>query len=204
MENDPFAPNLLERLPFPVHKVVLLRASRIGDFLCAVPALRALRTRLPAAELSMITVPLLRDVAERLPSLDRVWPFPGFPGIAEQLFDARTATHFFQQIQRERFDLAIQMQGTGIYSNPFALLLGARATAGFVRPGDQAGLLDAALPYPHRLHEIRCVLALSEFLGAPSTGEELEFPLRAADRAEAAALLAPWPQPWIGLHPSSR
>ena len=204
MENDPFAPKLLERLPFPIHKVVLLRASRIGDFLCAVPALRALRARLPAAELSMITVPLLQEVAARLPSLDHVWPFPGFPGIAEQLFDARTATHFFQQIQRERFDLALQMQGTGVYSNPFALLLGARATVGFIRPGDQAGLLDAALPYPHHLHEIRCVLALAEFLGAPSTGEELEFPLSAAERAEAAALLAPWPQPWIGLHPSSR
>ena len=204
MENDPFAPNLLARLPFPVRKVVLLRASRIGDFLCAVPALRALRTRLPAAKISMITVPLLQEVAERLSSLDRVWPFPGFPGIAEQLFDARATVHFFQQIQREHFDLALQMQGTGVYSNPFALLLGARATAGFIRPGDTAGLLDAALPYPHHLHEIRCVLALTEFLGAPSIGEELEFPLSAADRAEAAALLAPWPQPWIGFHPSSR
>lgn len=204
MQHDPFSPHLLDRLPFPVRKVAILRASRIGDFLCAVPALRALHAKLPNAELHMITLPLLQTYAGRLSLLSRVWPFPGFPGIAEQLFDARTATDFLRQMQRERFDLAIQMQGTGVHSNPFVLLLGARANAGFVRPGDQAGLLAAALPYPHHLHEVRCVLALSEFLGAPSVGEELEFPLSTEERAEAAALLENLPLPWIGLHPSAR
>lgn len=203
MQNDPFTPRLLDRLP-SLRKVVLLRASRIGDFLCATPALRALRKRLPDAQISMITLPLLHDLARRLSSLDQVWSFPGFPGIAEQLFDARKAVHLFQQAQRERFDLAIQMQGTGVYSNPFVLLLGARATAGFVRPGDSPGLLDAALSYPHHLHEIRCVLALSEFLGAPSVGEEMEFPLTQLERTQALAFLTRYPRPWIGLHPSSR
>lgn len=111
---------------------------------------------------------------------------------------------FLQKLQRERFDLAIQMQGTGVYSNTFTLLLGARATAGFVRPGDPPGLLDAALPYPHHLHEILCVQALTNFLGAPSVGEGLEFPLTGLERMRAQTFLAHWPQPWIGLHPSSR
>ncbi|HXR66348.1 MAG TPA: glycosyltransferase family 9 protein [Ktedonobacteraceae bacterium] len=204
MKNDPFAPNLLERLPAPPQKVVLLCASRIGDFLCAVPALRALRARLPDAEISMITLPLLHDLARRLPALDKVLPFPGFPGIAEHLFEARPTVHFLQQAQREHFDLAIQMQGTGVYSNPFVLLLGARATAGFVRPGDQPGLLTAALPHPHHLHEIHCVLALTDFLGAPSMGEELEFPLTELERLRATTFLEDLPRPWIGIHPSSR
>lgn len=204
MQVDPFRPNLLERLPALPRKIVLLRPSRIGDFLCAVPALRTLRARLPEAEIHMITVPLLQEVAGRLPYLDRVWPFPGFPGLAEQLFDARATVDFLHQAQQEHFDLAIQMQGTGIYSNPFALLLGARTTAGFIRPGDSPGLLDAALPYPHHVHEIHCVLALTNFLGAPSTGEELEFPLAQSELDEAERLLAAWPRPWIGLHPSAR
>jgi ADP-heptose:LPS heptosyltransferase len=197
-------PPLLERLPRAPRKVALLRASRIGDFLCAIPALRALRARLPEAEISMITLPLLEEIAARSPYIDRVLAFPGFPGIADQFFEACSTVRFLRQMQEEEFDLAIQMQGTGVYSNPFVLLLGARAAAGFVRPGDGPGLLDAALPYPHGVHEIHCVQALTTFLGAPPQGEDVEFPLWPADREAADSLLSGLPQPWIGLHPSSR
>src|SRR5258708_21403770 len=41
--NDPFVPKLLSRLPVPPHKIILLRASRIGDFLSAKQAFSALR-----------------------------------------------------------------------------------------------------------------------------------------------------------------
>lgn len=201
---DPFAPGLLARLSEAPRKVALLRASRIGDFICATPAFRALRQALPEAEITIITLPILRDIAIRSPHLDRYVAFPGFPGIAEQFFDARNTTHSLQTMQEEYFDLALQMQGSGVYSNPFMLLLGAKITAGFVRPGDSPGLLDAALPYPEQLHEIRCVLSLTSFIGAPEQGEQIEFPLWPQDHAEAAALLANAKPPLIGLHPAAR
>jgi ADP-heptose:LPS heptosyltransferase len=185
-------------------KVALLRASRIGDFLCATPAIRALRAALPDAEITMITLPMLRDLVERSPHLDRFVAFPGFPGVAEQFFDASRATAFFAAMQAERFDLAIQMQGSGVYSNPFTLLLGARATAGFIRPGDAPGLLDAALPMPLCGLETRRMLALTSFLGAESQGEATEFPLRPADHAGAEMLLRDAPRPLLGLHAGAR
>ena len=49
-------------------------------------------------------------------------------------------------MQAEAFDLAVQLNGSGVYSNPFALMLGARWTVGWVRAGEGPGLLDAALP----------------------------------------------------------
>ena len=187
-------------------KIVILRASRIGDFLCTIPAIRALRQALPAAEIAMITLPLLRDLVLRSPYIDRFIAFPGFPGMAEQFFSAPKAVQFFQQMQAEPFDLALQMQGSGVYSNPFMLLLGAKATAGFVREGDPSGLLDAALPFPENKHEIRRMLALTAFLGIPAqgVGEELEFPLWQEDYTHADALLAHTKLPLIGLHPSAR
>lgn len=201
---NPFLPGLLSRLPQPVRKVVLLRASRIGDFICATPAFRALRMALPGAEVTMITLPMLRDLVLRSPHLDRFVAFPGFPGIAEQFFDAERTVDFFQEMQAEQFDLAIQMQGSGVNSNPFVLLLGARATAGFIRRSDTPGRLDAVLPMPENCHEVLRVLALTTFLGAPPHGEETEFPLETKDSILAEMMLAGAELPLIGVHMGAR
>ncbi|HZD11319.1 MAG TPA: glycosyltransferase family 9 protein [Candidatus Binatia bacterium] len=191
----------------PLRKVVVLRASRIGDFVCATPALRALRAAACEAEITLVTLPLLRELAERCPDVDRFAPFPGFPGLAEQLFDPRAATTFFQAMQAEQFDLAIQLQGSGVHSNPFTLMLGAQHTAGFVRPGEEPSrLLAAALPLPQSGHEIDRVLALVRFLGAPAAGRTTRYELWPADHAEAERLLASASaaaRPLVGLHPGA-
>lgn len=200
--DDPCAPGLLARLP-PPRKVAIVRASRIGDYVCATPAFRALRRALPGAEITLIALPFARELVARSALIDRHESFPGFPGIAEQWFEARRATAFFQRMQAECFDLAIQLHGSGIYANPFTLLLGARATAGWVRAGDGPGRLDAALPQPAGLHEIERVLNLTTFLGALPCGEETEFPLFDADHVAAERLLARAARPLIGLHPAA-
>ncbi len=202
--SEPFSPGLLARLPQPPAKIALVRASRIGDFVCAGPAFRALRLALPDAEICMITLPILADLADRSPYTDRTLLFPGYPGLAEQFFDARRAAAFFQAMQVERFDLAIQMQGSGVNSNPFTLMLGANATAGFIRPEDTPGRLDAALPLPDVGHEIHRVRALTDFLGAPPQGDETCFPLWPEDHAAAEALLIGARPPLIGVHPAAR
>ncbi len=204
MISDPFAPGLLARLPHVPRKVAVVRPSRIGDFVCAVPAFRALRAALPQAEIVVVTLPLLRQLAERLPYFDRFVAFPGYPGLAEQFFDARCTLRFFEQMQAEHFDLVLQLQGSGVNSNPFALMFGAQATAGFVRQGDGAGRMDAALPIPCAGHEVQRVLALPLFLGAEPQGAHTEFPLREEDHAEALALLGGVPPPLLGLHPGAR
>lgn len=195
--------NLLAHLPAPPRKVALVRASRLGDLVCTGPAVRALRHALPEAELVMVTLPMLQDVVVRSPYLDGFIAFPGYPGIAQQFFDPRRALDFFRRMQRERFDLAIQLQGSGVYANPFTLMLGAGCTAGFARPEDDTSLLEASMPWPERGHEVRRLLALAQFLGAAPRGEDLVYPLFPSDHANAQALLAGLPQPVLGLHPGS-
>ena len=180
----------------------MVRASRIGDVVCATPAFRALRAALPGARITLVGLPFARDLVARSPHLDAFEPFPGFPGIAEQWFDARRAARFFRRMQARRFDLALQMHGSGVYANPFTLMLGARVTAGFVRPGDGPGLLDAALPLPEGLPEVERPLALAAFLGAPPRGRRPEFPLWPEDHHVAASLLAGAPRPLVGVHPA--
>jgi ADP-heptose:LPS heptosyltransferase len=184
--------------------VAVVRPGRIGDFLCATPALRSLRAALPRAEITLIGLPLAAELAERSGDLDRFEPFPGWPGIAEQFFDARLATSFLSRMQRRRFDLALQLYGSGVNANPFTLLLGARRTAGFVRPGDGRGRLDVGLALPERGHEVDRVLALPLHLGAPDTGRETALPLHAGDRAAADRLVAGLRPPLVGLHVGAR
>lgn len=201
---DPFRPGLLQRLPSAPRKVAVLRASRIGDFICATPAFRALRGALPGAEISLIGLPFVADLVARSPYLDRFTEFPGFPGMAEQFFDARRAVSFFTQMQNEGFDLAIQMNGSGVYSNPIALMLGAPVTAGMIRPGDDPGLLAAAFPFPGKGHQVHRLLSFVRFLGAAPRGYTLDFPLWPRDLMDAERLLAGWPPPFIGVHPGAR
>lgn len=202
--SDALAPGLLSRLPAPPRKVAIFRASRIGDFVCATPALRALRAALVGAEITLVALPLVQELAARSPHVDRFVPFPGAPGIAEQYFDARRLHRFLGRMQEEHFDLAVQMHGSGVYANPLTLMLGATRTAGFMRPGDAPGPLDAALPIPTRGRESDRMLALAEFLGAPAHGTDTEFPLRPEDAARADALLRRAAPPLIGLQPGAR
>jgi ADP-heptose:LPS heptosyltransferase len=202
-QRDPFKPGLLASLPAPPEKIIILRASRIGDFINATPAFQALRACFRQARIDLITLPMLFDLAARLEIFDQVIAFPGYPGLAEQFFQAERALEFFARMQAEKYDLAVQMQGSGVYANPFTLMLGARWAAGFIRPGDPPGLLDAALPFPD-LHEAERNQALMAFLGVPVEPARPAYPLRPEDRAAATVLLDHLPRPWIGIHASAR
>jgi ADP-heptose:LPS heptosyltransferase len=171
-------PTFLTQLPTLPNRVVILRATRLGDFICATPAFRGLRQALPDTEITLIAMPFVESLVQRFrsssldgrPYIDRFLPFPGFPGMAEQFFQARPCLQFLQQRQQEDYDLAIQLHGSGVYSNPFALMLGAKKTVGFVRPADQAGCLDLALPFPADLHAVDQTLALITALGVAPQG----------------------------------
>lgn len=185
-------------------KIALLCPSRIGDFICATPAFRALKNAWPPASVTLAGLPFVHELVRRSPHLDRFEAFPGYPGIAEQFFAPDRALEFFQRMQAERFNLVIQIHGSGVYSNPVALMMGGARTAGFVRPGDGRGCLDWAMPFPERLHATERALALVEAIGVRPCGSHTEFALWPEDHARAAELLAPLDAPLAGLHIGSR
>lgn len=201
---SPFCAGLLSRLRPVPGTLAIVHAARIGDFICATPAFRALRSRLPETRFTLIGMPFHQELVERNRNLDEFELFPGFPGMAEQFFDARTALAFFDRMQRRRFDIAVQMHGSGVYSNPFTLMLGARCTAGFIREGDSPGRLDAAMIWPASSPAASRALALAEFLGAPSCGSKPEFGLLQCDHEAAEEILSGCRPPFVGLHHGSR
>lgn len=189
-------------------RVALFRALQLGDMLCAVPALRALRAALPRANITLIGLPWAKSFVERFSRyVDGFVAFPGYPGLPEQPARIEQFPPFLAAIQNAHFDLTIQMHGSGVLTNPLALLFGARRTAGFFPPGEYCPDEQYFLAYPANDSEVRRLLSLVEFLGAPPQGEELEFPLTAADYQALAAIdtvPALRPGTYACVHPGAR
>jgi ADP-heptose:LPS heptosyltransferase len=176
----------------PIERIVVFRALMLGDLLCAVPALRALRQGFPSARISLVGLPWAAELAERLSCVDDFIEFPGHPDLPERPSDGAGLPAFLAELQARRFDLAVQLHGSGSIVNPLVASFGARHSAGFFNAQAWRPAEDAAwyAPWPERGHEIERLLALTHWLGLPSAGTELEFPVRTADRE---ALMRLWP-----------
>lgn len=188
--------------------VAVFRALQLGDMLCAVPALRALRGALPRARLTLVGLPWAERFAKRFKHyVDDFLPFPGYPNLPEQVPQLAALPEFLDATHARRFDLALQLHGSGRHTNAIVALFGARQVAGFCPEPPPRSALRTFFTYPERESEIRRLLMLTEFLGASSRGEHLEFPLDTADWVELqeAGILRALPcADYVCLHPGAR
>lgn len=169
----------------------MFRALQLGDLLCAVPALRALRRHLPKASITLIGLPWAAAFAGRFGAyVDDFIAFPGFPGMPERPADVAALPGFLSQAQDRHFDLAIQLHGSGGLTNPLVCALGAREAAGFFVPGAFKPEAGRFIPWPDHLSEVRRLLALMKALGAPADDDAMEFPMSGEDRRAFAPLQA--------------
>lgn len=187
-------------------KIVIFRALQIGDMLCAIPAIRALHHANPGAEITLVGLPWAKMLVERFPAyFHHLITFPGFPGFPEQTVDYLAFPGFLQKVQQQNFDLALQMQGNGLLSNPVAALFGAKNIAGFYTKNSFCPDKDLFVEYPGNVHEIKRHLKLIESLGITAYTADLEFPLTAKDFADFEASALPVkPGEYAIIHPGAR
>ena len=193
-------------LPKDIKKIIIFRALQLGDMLCHIPAMRALRHTYPQASITLAGLPWAKSFSERFNHYfdNFIW-FPGYPGLPEQPVDAKLFVSFLNEVQSGHFDLALQMQGNGTIVNAMMELFGARYTSGFCWPGDYTPNTDYFMLYPDNGPEIDRHVRLMEFLGIPSQGTELEFPLTRQDQYEYDTLkLQLLAKKYVCIHPGSR
>lgn len=188
-----------------IRRIAVVRANGIGDYCFAVPALEALRAAYPDAEIVLLGKHWHRDfLCARPGPVDRVVAIPAYGGVSAEpgaAEDAAAIEKFFEAMQRERFDLALQLHGGGRYSNPFTRRLGARVTAG-LRAADAAPL-DYCVPYVYFQHEILRYLEVVSLVGAPPVGIVPQIALIPADDSELDALGFDTAAPFAVLHPGA-
>ncbi len=162
-------------------RLAVLRALQLGDMLCAVPALRALDAAHPHAHITLIGLPWARELAQRLPYVDDFVEFPGFPGMPERAPDTAAIPAFLSAMRERRFDLVIQLHGSGELTNPLAVLMGGRRNAGYFRGGHYRPDPGSFFEWRDAEHEVLRWVRLMEQLGVAPRGTQLEFPLREQD-----------------------
>jgi ADP-heptose:LPS heptosyltransferase len=163
--------------------IAIFRALQLGDMLCTVPAFRALRAAFPKTHITLVGLPWAKGFVQRFSHyLDDFVEFPGWPGLPEREYASQNIPGFLQEMQGRHFDLALQMQGSGVITNPLIALFGAKQMAGYYMPGNFLPDEKSFLAYPEGEHEVHIFLRLMQFLGASEVSDQMEFPINAQER----------------------
>lgn len=169
-----------ERLPFPhVERIAVLRGGGLGDLVFALPALHALHETYPQSEITLLGAPMHAELLRGRPGPpDEVVVVPPHEGVRPGAVDERTTESFFADMRARRFDLAVQLHGGGLHSNPFLLRLDARHTIG-TRTPDAVGL-ERTIPYVYYQNEFARGLEVVALAGARPAASGLEPVLECA------------------------
>lgn len=173
-----------------ITRIGIFRALYLGDMLCIIPAVRAIRTTYPHAHITLIGLRWQEDFVERFHQyFDDFVDFPGWPGLPEQKFDAKLTLEFLSEMQRRSFDLVLQMHGNGVAPNILCSLFGAKQIAGLRKKNELApdqGVFPVA---DDTEHEILKFLKLTDALNITPQGNHLEFPFHPSEMENARLML---------------
>lgn len=187
-----------------VKKIAVLRANALGDFIFALPAINALRQTYPDAELVFLGKKWHKDFLDLHPAIvDRTIVVPSIRGVSEpDTFsneDSDILYEFFKDIQKEHFDIAIQIHGGGRNSNAFLQKLKASLTVGTRTP--DAPLLDRWVPYIYYQNETLRYLDVVGLIGAVPSSYHPTLSVTLEDEQEIGPHLPP--SPFIVIHPGA-
>lgn len=198
----------------PLNSILVIRRDNIGDLVCTLPLITALRRKYPKARIEALVNSYNCDVLEGQPDLNAVHAYSkGKHRADESLLGVYWRRFKLLWSLRGRFDCVIlAAPGEQPRSLGYARLIRPRHILGFVSPDTALRGIDLAVTYQPdaQAHEVEKVFALLEPLGiAPPIPAEKIVPnamaLANAQRA-IASLTANEKQigPVVGLHISAR
>jgi ADP-heptose:LPS heptosyltransferase len=160
----------------------------VGEMLCVVPALRAVRGTAPRAQITLIAQESSAWLPDRFPTyVDELLPFPGFPGLPGPKLDAQRTVAFLADAHERAFDLVLQLHDSSAAANAFCQLLGATRLAGTVLPHTEPPDRELYVELDPSEREPLRLLRVAEMVGArPTRDAELEFIITEDDEQELA------------------
>ncbi|GAB3541727.1 glycosyltransferase family 9 protein [Arthrobacter tecti] len=192
---------VLEKFP-DIRRIAVLRGGGLGDLLFAYPALDALASAYPSADITLLGTPLHAELLRNRPGpVQHVEVLPHAPGVRPGEEDPVATAKFVERMRAQTFDLAVQIHGGGRNSNPFLLALGARHTVG-TRTSD-APALERNLPYIYYQNEFLRSLEVVGLAGAAPVSLEPRFTVIEEEKAAGYRLAGPGNRPLVVIHPGA-
>jgi len=187
-----------------INKIAILRANALGDFIVTLPAIAAIRETYPDTEIILLGKPWHKKflIPGRC-AIDRVIVVPAMKGIRTEINDAENVADqkmFFEEMNKENFDIAIHFQGNGVSANPFLHRLNARITVGLT--SENAAPLDRSVPFYYYQSEVLRYVEVVRLIGANTDDLEPHLNVLSCDEEEIAGLLSCLDtKPFVVLHP---
>jgi len=169
-----------------VRRICLRATNWIGDAVMTTPAMAALRSSFPDAEIVVVANPLVAELFRSHPYCDRVIVYDK-KGAHRGL---RGLWRFCGTLRRERFDLAVLLQNA-FEAALMAALAGIPLRAGYGSDGRGLLLTHAVAvgEAQRRLHHTRYYLQMLEALGIAGGDGALRLACTEEELARARALL---------------
>jgi ADP-heptose:LPS heptosyltransferase len=187
-----------------VQKIAVLRTGALGDFIVTLPALKAIRSTYPDAEIILLGEPWHKKflLKNRTP-VDRVIVVPVKKGVRDELQEVENTAAieaFFEAVKQEQFDIAISFQGNGVSANPFIRRLNAKLTVGLT--SENAEKLDRSLNFYYYQSEVIRYLEVVKLIGACSFNLEPQINVLKQDEQEIVGFIRSLNnRPFIVLQP---
>jgi len=174
-------------------RILIVKLGSIGDIVHTLPALAAIRSALPQAEISWVVERRSAEILRDNPILDRLIEVDT-KALRRGPVSGETLRAPRQQLRRLRASaLALDFQGL-LKSATIARLSGARRVFGFARDGlrepPSRFLLSKSIPVSKKLHVITKNLTLvNGALGipVPDRFDEMQFPIATTSAHQAEA-----------------
>jgi len=203
-----------------VSRVLVIRLDELGDFVCTIPFLRAIRGNYTNAKITLVANKRVAALAEVCPYLDEFigMDLPRRKPPFDQILTSWAARRFaVKHLVNRDFEIAIiprsDIDNGGAlemaYHAGIPHRIGYDETVFPLKRIKNAGyhrLLTQIVNPVSDLHEVRQSLNVAEFLGAAVTNAKLELWTRDADDAAAERLLIPFREhhrPLVAVAPSA-
>lgn len=166
----------------PLKKILMRGPNWVGDSVLAIPAMKAVRSRFPEAEITLLVRPWVSGVFKAAPFIDHLWSEPRPTGILDWM-------RLTRDIREKRFDMALLFPNS--FESAAMIFLGrVPQRVGYATDGRRWLLTNSLKPGRAKRHQVHYYLDLAGALSAKVEKPSISIEATEEEKSQASRLLA--------------